>query len=194
MQPNNMPVIKCKTCQASFRIPEALTSQVACPHCRTPYYPEGASEGQTLPKPPGWLIVHDEQTHHQILELRKGINTIGRKAGTSKASAQIDFGSRPVDKFMSRVHCEINALPKPKGAGFDLIIKDLSTNGTVLNARKDQKLVKGIDEIYLKHEDVIQLGRTKLVVILGTHTDSIKQTAEDIARTSYHETIIDFNY
>lgn len=190
-----MPIIKCKTCNNAFRIPEQLTGQVACPICRTPYTPEEKSNEGGASKPPGWLIVHDEQTHHQILELRKGINTIGRKAGTSKASAQIDFGTRPVDKFMSRVHCEINCLPKPKGAaGFDLILKDLSTNGTVLNARKDQKLVKGIDEIYLKHEDVIQLGRTKLVVILGTHTDSIKQTAEDIARTSYHETVIDFNY
>ncbi|MCR9099004.1 MAG: FHA domain-containing protein [bacterium] len=189
-----MPIVKCKSCESSFRVKEELTSQVACPHCRTPYQPDNVSEEDSREKPPGWLIVHDEQTYHQIFELKNGKNTIGRKADSSKASVQIDFGNRPVDKFMSRVHCEINALPKAKGAGFDLILKDLSTNGTVLNARKDQKLVRGIDEIYLSHEDVIQLGRTKLVVILGDRTESIQQTAEDIAGTSYHETVINFNY
>lgn len=188
-----MPIVKCVSCKSSYRIKDGQTAKVACPYCRTPYSSNQANIATNSLNPPGWLIVHDEQTYHQIFELQEGINAIGRKAETSKANIQIDFGNRPIDKLMSRVHCEIKVLPKVNGNGFDFLLKDLSSNGTVINARKDQKLFKDIDEIYLKHEDVIQMGRTKLVVIFGTRVESIEKTAEDIARTSYCETVINFN-
>jgi len=185
-----MAVVNCHSCGKAYRIPDAAPANVACPFCRVPYLSRDANQQAYVC--PGWLIVHDEEAPQQIFEIKPGKNTIGRSAKTSGATIQIAFGNKQPDNYMSRVHCEINAIPKEKGKGFDLILTDLSTNGTLINARRDQKLYREIDEVYLANEYVIQMGRTKVVVFLGTHTDDIQKKAQELRTHNYHETIIHF--
>jgi hypothetical protein len=181
-----MTVVHCTRCNKPFKVPDTPQPQLGCPHCRHPFRPEA------LAAPPGWLIVHDEQTHLQVLEILPGDNTVGRKGASSQASIQIDFGNRPADHYMSRTHCRIRAVRKEDRDGYDLLLTDLSANGTFINARRQLRLVKGIDEIYLADRDVIQLGRTKVIVILEADEPTVRRLAQDIARSRYHETIIDF--
>ncbi len=185
-----MPVIHCPACEKPFKAPEVIPPNMACPHCRRLYAQAKNPKQEYVP--PGWLVVHDEYASKQIFELKAGKNTFGRKANTSSANFQIDFGTHPSDKYMSRLHCEVNVLPKEGQNGYDLLLKDLSTNGTLINARIDQKLFREVDEIYLKHEDVIQMGRTKLIVILGSKVTDIQAKVRELALTNYHETIIHF--
>lgn len=186
-----MPVINCPGCNKPYKAPEVIPPNMACPHCRR-LHTAASNRGDTF-IPPGWLVVHDEYASQQIFELKPGKNTFGRKAGTSAANCQIDFGTQASDKYMSRLHCEVNVLPKEGQQGFDLLLRDLSTNGTFINARMDQKLFREVDEIYLSHEDVIQMGRTKLIVILGTRVTDIRAKAQDLLRTNFHETVIHFD-
>ncbi len=181
-----MTVVRCSRCEKPFKVPDAPPPALGCPHCRHPYRPAAPEV------PPGWLIVHDEQTHQQVFRLRPGENTVGRKGTSSAATIQIDFGSAPPDQFMSRIHCRIRAIPDAPGKGYRLLLTDLSTNGTVITARSPLRLVKEIDEVYLSHRDVIQLGRTKVIVLLEADEAAVRKLAADIARSRYHETIIDF--
>ena len=91
---------------------------------------------------------------------------------------------------MSRLHCEINVIENPKQLTYNFLLRDRSKNGTVLNADQRNILYKDLDIIYLKHDDVIQLSKTKLVLQIYPMVKSQEEAETRVRRTGYSQTII----
>jgi pSer/pThr/pTyr-binding forkhead associated (FHA) protein len=136
----------------------------------------------------GWLIVHDEKTPPKTLNLSMGKNIIGRG---KDAHHILDVG----DKYMSRRHCVVEVVMGSSG-GYQYIVydyghdspSDASTNGTFLNA--NVKRLENRDEMYLKNNDVIQIGRTKVVLQTLSEAGSSHKAMETVIRTPYARTVI----
>jgi hypothetical protein len=136
----------------------------------------------------GWLIVHDEKTPPKTLTLSMGKNIIGRG---KDAHHILDVG----DKYMSRRHCVVEVVQGSSG-GYQYIVydyghdspSDASTNGTFLNA--NVKRLENRDEMYLKHGDVVQIGRTKVVLQTLSEAGSSHKAMETVIRTPYAKTVI----
>lgn len=136
----------------------------------------------------GWLIVHDEKTPPKTLNLAIGKNIIGRG---KDAHHILDVG----DKYMSRRHCVVEVVQGSSGE-YQYIVydyghdspSDSSTNGTFLNA--NVKRLENRDEMYLKHGDVVQIGRTKVVLQTLSEAGSSNKAMETVIRTPYAKTVI----
>ena len=172
--------------------PPSAPMQRASPPIFSPPPPVASPQGNRQPQnnngEVGWLIVHDEKTPAKPLTLKTGKNIIGRG---KDAHHILDVG----DKYMSRRHCVVEVIVGSSG-GYQYILYDYghespsetSTNGTFLNA--NPKRLENRDELYLKNGDVIQIGRTKVVLQTITEAESSHKAMETVIRTPYAKTVI----
>jgi pSer/pThr/pTyr-binding forkhead associated (FHA) protein len=137
-----------------------------------------------IPKECGWIIVHDEHTQSQTFSLQIGQNIIGRKSESKPCHIMIDT----TDSYMSRNHCVLEV--KQKGHRYEYLISDIgSTNGTFINADKSKRLKKG-DVIFLKDGDVIQIGRTKVVLKTPDFAHDAHSAYTQVSNSDFSATII----
>jgi len=93
-----------------------------------------------------YLKVQPKTAHEKIVEIGKGLCTIGRAE-----SADIILSEK--DPLLSKTHCQLEVTPKA------VYVKDLkSANGTILN----RKLIKNVRK--LKSGDILLLGNTEVEV------------------------------
>ena len=160
--------ISCPSCKAVISVDPERKGKLACPHCRqerdiadyldavlrqsegTPTELPVREQGGLLSRP-GVLMWEkgDVPAPGQTMNLKKGINTIGRG---DQCSVRMDI----VDEYVSRVHARIELTEKAGGL-FEHILSDAgSRNGTYHN---EERLGKG-DEVILKPDDRIRIGHT----------------------------------
>ena len=149
--------IKCPECGALLTVEykEGCESKkVQCPICKKTHLfsefrlcisddAEKTSHESSQQKP-GKLLYHG-----QVLYLSKGVNTVGRKADSSRATLQI----QTTDHFMSRMHAEIKF---EKGFHFFRPLTD--KNETRINGH----LVGMGDCMILQNGDTIRLANTDI--------------------------------
>lgn len=164
--------IKCPYCHVGMkidpaRIPDNLIT-FRCPKCKLPiklsnlaqYRTDQADENTVLLSRPirrisGTLtILPSNLTPDQSFKLHEGVNIIGRKSQSSKASIGIITG----DKQMSREHIKIEMVENSQGGYNALLSDDKNKNKTLFN---NIQLEKG-EIIVLKNGDEIVIGETKL--------------------------------
>ncbi len=134
--------------------------------------------------PPGWLMIHDENVEDQVYTLIKGDNVFGRKPGTGPGCHTIDA----TDTYLSRKHCGIQVVENKVGK-LQYLMQDLkSTNGTFLNAEPRKYNHKDI--IYLRDNDLIQMGRTKFIFIKYEDGRTAKSVFDELAQTSFRNTVL----
>lgn len=188
--PSNM-IISCGNCGVSLKVdPAKLHPErplVKCPKCgginrvRLPS-PSGPAP---LPAVAGWLVVHDEAAEVQTLELKPGENTVGRQSPTSNAHIQVATS----DPYMSRSHATIT-IGMGKNGQPEYLLRDAgSANGTFLNGDRESRL-SPYDEIYLSDGDVIQMGRTKLVLKTLKMASDAADARRQATSNDYQQTII----
>ena len=140
---------------------------------------------EVLLSKPGWLVVHDENAKPQTYELKASKNTIGRLNNSKPCDIMIDTK----DSYMSRNHFIIEVEPNAKG-GFTYSISDPgSLNGTLINADRSKRLSPN-DILYLVDGDVIQAGRTKIVLKTPKTSKSAGEAEKTVVKTDYTKTII----
>ncbi|MCU7549846.1 FHA domain-containing protein [Chitinophagaceae bacterium LB-8] len=142
--------------------------------------------GQLAHEIVGWLIVHDEQTKPQTLELKPGHNYIGRKS----ESKPVPLGIETDDLAMSRWHCDIEVTYNDKLNDYDFIIHDMqSRNGTILNGRVQRKLHEK-DLIYLNNNDTFQLGITKIAFRKNSGIQKKEKVVKEVLDSPYQPTLV----
>ena len=160
----------CPKCKATLEFDRAVISVVKCPKCQ---YTGNVAEFKELEPPtevklqtgklymPGKLelIETDAQwlQKERTVDLKRGINTLGRMSPNSTATIQLPTN----DEFMSKNHVTIDVIMKADGV-FEHRLSDWkSKNGTFHNG---DRLEKG-DVIKLIQGDIIKLGHTFLKLI-----------------------------
>lgn len=144
--------------------------------------PPASQKGQ-----PGWLVIHDERTDTETFPLREGINRIGRRANDTPRDVNIIINTR--DTYISRQHCEIEVRHISNRNEYEYILSDrTSLNGTYVNAGK--RLARG-QFVPLRDGDTVQIGRTKLVLVLPSSASSAKGAQDKVRSTDYFHTIIE---
>ena len=132
----------------------------------------------------GWLVVHDENTKQQTHPLIMGKNIVGRKSSSQPCNIMIDTE----DKYMSRKHFAIEVNLGTKGMEY-LVYDVASTNGTFINADKNNKLNR-IDKVFLSDGDTIQAGRTKIVLRIKKVAGTAKNATNTVISMKHLKTII----
>ena len=132
----------------------------------------------------GWLVVHDESTSQQTLTLKSGKNVVGRKSESKPCEVMVDTE----DSYMSRNHFAIEISLGNKGLEY-LVFDVTSTNGTFINANKNNKLSQ-TDQVYLQDGDTIQAGRTKMVLRTKKMAGTAKNATNTVINTKPLQTII----
>jgi len=143
----------------------AVISVVKCPKCG---YTGNVADFKELELPtevkpqtgklymPGKLELVESDAQwlqkERIVDLKRGINTLGRKSPESHATIQIPT----TDEFMSRNHATIDVIMKADGVFEHRLSDNRSKNGTFHNG---ERLEKG-DVIKLTQGDAIKLGHT----------------------------------
>ncbi len=185
----NKPLVRCPICkQINSVSPEQLTpvpKKVEQP----PIYPPKQTihtNPQTNSEEVGWLVVHDEHTQQQIFALKKGKNSIGRFS----ESKPNDIAIVTQDRYMSRNHCIIEIKNSANGQ-LQYTIYDIgSTNGTFINANKQSKL-KPDTILVIKDNDVIQIGRTKVILKTTQKHKTAQEASKTTLQSDYAATIIE---
>ena len=95
----------------------------------------------------------------KIIELKRGVNTLGRKSPNSASNTQLPT----TDEFMSRNHASIEIVMKADGIFEHLLSDRGSNNGTFHNG---DRLAKS-DVIKLAVGDAVRLGHTTFKFIAG---------------------------
>ncbi|MCB0657847.1 MAG: FHA domain-containing protein [Saprospiraceae bacterium] len=133
----------------------------------------------------GWLVIHDENTDTATFNLQVGVNKIGRKSQNSLKDINISIVSG--DKYMSRHHCDLEVRWLATHKIYQYMITDRnSTNGTFVNGTR----LLQTDLIKLKDGDVIQIGRTKVVLKLPSTVQNSREAENWVRRTDHYRTII----
>jgi hypothetical protein len=132
----------------------------------------------------GWIVVHDENTPQQTHNLKLGKNIVGRKSDSLPCDIMIETS----DKFMSRNHFAIEI---SRGAmGLKYLVYDVtSTNGTFINADSKTRL-NTMDKVFLKDNDTIQAGRTKMVLRTKKMAGTARNATNTVISTTPMNTII----
>lgn len=170
--------IVCPNCRSRLSVmnqPGLMDKMLACPICKfkakVSVYQSGAAaqggmgasnEDTQLPSDVQQLKMDAGQLRivqtGQIIELRKGEQTLGRLADTSKADVKIG-SDRYSDPYMSRLHVNIEVVVTP--AGIQHRLKEIGSKNIIqLNG---QDIHRG-DIIILHFGDKITLGKTDLVL------------------------------
>jgi pSer/pThr/pTyr-binding forkhead associated (FHA) protein len=132
----------------------------------------------------GWLVVHDESTSQQTFTLKSGKNVVGRKSESKPCEVMVDTE----DSYMSRNHFAIEISLGNKGLEY-LVFDVTSTNGTFINANKNNKLSQ-TDQVYLQDGDTIQAGRTKMVLRTKKMAGTAKNATSTVINTKPLQTVI----
>lgn len=160
--------IQCPSCGLVMAInfsPAVLQKTLVCPNCHTSrkvaeylLYREPTiknNEGSTqvvrsaLPKQAQLTDLSTGRSY----SLQQGKNTLGRKAGTSDASVQIET----TDSFMSRNHIGID-VENQNGGIYCVLYNTRNRNKTLVNGNR----VEEGDRIELQNGTIITLGNTQL--------------------------------
>lgn len=165
--------VKCPHCKVGLKvdeqkIPKGITS-FKCPKCRQEIpvsilglNKDAQSDAETntvvlrpLKKKEGILtVLPSEGTAEQRFDLHEGVFIVGRKAASSNADICIDTN----DKLMSRGHLRLEVKADSQGGLIHIISDNRSKNRTMYNG----KYVEDGEEIVLKNNDEILIGRTIL--------------------------------
>jgi pSer/pThr/pTyr-binding forkhead associated (FHA) protein len=132
----------------------------------------------------GWLVVHDENTKQQTHNLKMGKNIVGRKSESKPCDVMIDTE----DKYMSRNHFAVEVNLGTKGLEY-LVYDVTSTNGTFINANKENKLNQ-MDKVFLTDGDTIQAGRTKMILRIKKVAGTAKNATNTVISMKHLKTII----
>lgn len=136
----------------------------------------------------GWLVVHTENRLPVTYELFEGHNIIGRPDGPHHVDIKIED-----DKYVSRTHCTIE-IKKDFIHRFIYILRDgtskqkRSTNGTYINGLDDKLLTNSV--VYLKDEDTVQVGETKLAFKDINSVINQEEAASSVINTDYTKTVV----
>ena len=160
--------IQCPSCGLVMAInfsPAVLQKTLVCPNCHTSrkvaeylLYREPTkknNEGSTqvvrnaLPKQAQLTDLSTGRSY----SLQQGKNTLGRKAGTSDATIQIET----TDSFMSRNHIGID-VENQNGGIYCVLYNTRNRNKTLVNGNR----VEEGDRIELQNGTIITLGNTQL--------------------------------
>ena len=138
----------------------------------------------------GWLVVHDVNTPSATFSLQLGRNAIGRLAQSTPQAVNVRIKTQ--DGYMSRHHCDIRVEHGPGGYLYWLSDgyfagKKPSSNGTFLNGRGP---IQPGDEHPLKDGDVIQAGRTNLVLKLPGSVADAFDAEYKVRQSDFFQTII----
>lgn len=162
--------VKCPYCHVGLKvdeekIPKDVTA-FKCPKCKQPI-PVSSLKKEDTSEESDTLVVHprksnvgkltvllNEDTVEQEFPLSEGVNTIGRKSKTSKAT----IGIVTLDKSMSREHIRIEIKKDEKGGYKHYLSDNNSKNRTLYNS---SYLEEG-EIVILKNNDEITIGRTTL--------------------------------
>jgi DNA-directed RNA polymerase subunit RPC12/RpoP len=169
-------LIRCPNCQAELLLKNKIdgNQQITCPRCnfkgilsqfRLPPPPDRATtyipardQGLHLLRP-GILKLCEGNCRPEMIILKKGINTIGRKIPGLDSGCSIPLETD--DEFMSRQHVLIE-INERNDSTFEHHLSDMgSTNGTSLDGKK---LNRG-DKIILRLNDKIRIGHTSFIFI-----------------------------
>ena len=161
MESSEFLKIKCPECGAVLTVRNEWgieQKRVKCPVCKQlhkfmdfkPYVvqsKEDKTEYEVFESMPGKLVDISNGTSY---DLSLGKNTIGRKAGTSQASVQIETS----DRYMSRVHIEIRF-----DGRFHFLRVLTEKNPTLVNGQ----VVHKDEELILQGGETITLANTPLL-------------------------------
>ncbi len=164
------PLVKCPKCGGVNRIKLPETSSVSAPSANEVW---------------GWLVVHDEAAASKTFDLRLGKQVIGRISFSNPADIMIETA----DKYMSRSHCVIEVSLSKTGTPAFVLSDPGSANGTFLNENADSRL-SPYDQVYLNDGDVIQIGRTQVVLKTRKLADNQQAAEKAVANNDYLKTII----
>ena len=177
--------VKCPSCSTILLVDINRTGKVGCTKCdykgligsflplpKEPVIPkpppkppkdqtqaiERQDGGHRLDRP-AILTIQEGQCTPEMIILKVGRNTIGRKSNKSECSIQLDTG----DSSMSRNHASIEFVVRPDDGLYEYYLSDLdSSNGTFLNGKRISK----DDSMILSLNDKIRLGHTTFLFTL----------------------------
>lgn len=137
----------------------------------------------------GWLVVHTEKKLPVTYELFEGDNIIGRPDGPHQVDIRIED-----DEYVSRVHALIR-IKKDFLHRFDYELLDdgslrrgsLSTNGTYINGNEERLPRDKV--VFLRDNDTIQVGTTKLVFKSTDSTDDLHDAANSVLSSDFTNTV-----
>ena len=157
----------CPACKATLSFDRALNSVVKCPNCKFTGKVETFKEKEPETEAPGnpskgkiykpgklEFVKSDVEwlSKEKIVDLKRGVNTLGRQSGDSKATIQLPV----IDPYMSRVHATIDVVMKADGVFEHRLSSMKSKNGTFHNG----ELLADSDVIKLLPGETIRLGHT----------------------------------
>jgi hypothetical protein len=190
--PDKLRDAKCPRCGYINPIPRQVAPE---PDDRTML--NGFMPAPEPPPPPnrlGWLVIKDELTQTATFTLRMGTNTVGRQSAKWPSDHMIETR----DEFMSRPHCTIEVRLGKLGLP-EYLLRDgasangkwkFSTNGTYLNGKEPR--LSQYDKVFLEDGDTIQLGETKLVFKMGSHSTTRQQATRAVEDMDYERTVVSF--
>ncbi len=106
----------------------------------------------------GALRLVEGECNTEIVKLKPGINTIGRKAASSDSNIQLDSS----DKYMGRKHVNIEVVTKSDNSIEHYLSDADSKNGTMHNNEK----MFPEDIIILTTDDLITIGKTTFQFVI----------------------------
>jgi len=154
-------------CGAVLKFDRTAGDWVTCPFCkqrrkvadfREKEPPTAVPDNSSIEKmyKPGILEMTESDARwlqkERTLELKTGVNTLGRMSPTSTASIQLPT----TDEFMGRNHATIEVNMKANGIFEHRLSDNGSKNGTFHNGKRLEKE----DVILLVPDDSIKLGHT----------------------------------
>lgn len=165
-QPADKVKVICPNCRAELRVSASypVDKPIVCPKCQKSFAQEAKTElrGDT-DKMLGSLILTPNKFWYggsQVVNFKPGVNTLGRKASTCKASIALPTS----DEQMSRLHATI-VMTVHDDSVITYEISDAgSKNGTFL---KGDRIEPG-DVFYLENGDTVQFGNTEFTFIRGS--------------------------
>lgn len=165
-QPAGKVKVICPHCCAKLRVSASYPADkpIECPNCQKSFY----QERDTViiddnDKKLGSLVLIPNKFWYggsQVVNIKPGVNTLGRKASTCKASIALPTS----DEQMSRLHAKIVMTVRDDSVITYEISDAGSKNGTYL---KGDRIEPG-DVFYLENGDTIQLGNTEFTFYRGS--------------------------
>lgn len=181
--------IKCPSCKQKFkpfdRLPlsqkESILKQKAT----------GKQKQESKNKAIGWLIVHDENTESQTHDLSEGTQVVGRKS----ESKPCDIMIKTSDKRFGRNHFTVEV--KQRSGNYNYVLKGYDDkNGTYVETKmlqgfaKEMRRVKTGEEVYIEDGDIIQAGKTKIILKTIKTTPNRETATEIVNKQEISKTII----
>jgi len=150
--PPNIQVFNCPKCKQPISVNYVMKNQVE-DDSETVILSSQGTEDTKIGK---IHVLSNDSTSEQIIQLREGVNTVGRKSPVQKSPTSIDTK----DKLMSRSHIVIEVRKVVDKEDYIYYLYDnKSTNRTLYN----DKYIEPGEVVTLKNNDEIQIGQTRLI-------------------------------